>query len=284
VRLSTLVLGFLVSVAGAVGFVAYRKATEEHRVWRALLALEGGDLHSQSAGRALFDRAVARLPRPDPRVQGPSPWRVVRLGGHVLLIEADILVAVPDTFDLVVHAFGEEGNHLSSASFSGGWRIVVNGAQAAGVAELRAPLLRLDSFPESNGRDVARQYYAVVRDRLVLVRLEDSEGRALENHYAAPNHTIGPRPPERTSQEWEEALESNDPVSILEVLVWLGGGHAPAFTDPDPRIHRESRAEADLVHAVRTSLPVRARVAELESSPNAWVRDAALLAAKALPK
>ncbi len=138
-------------------------------------------------------------------------------------------------------------------------------------------ILRLDVSPAANGRDVARQYYAVIEGRLALIRLEDHQGELIENIYDPPDFAIGPRVPDRTPQEWEQALLSNDPAEILRSLVWLGGWHVRRGT-PEHRVSGESRAGAELADRVLHRPLIQRRVcAELQNSAgsNPWIRQAA---------
>jgi len=273
VKFSTLVLGFLVLVAGAMAFVGYRKVTEDHRAWRRLLALEGQDLRKNAEACGLFSRALrrGRFDVVAEASHGRRPWRIVRVGTWVLLLEVDEMVAVR------VHTFGEEGNPVSAADLYSGWGILAVGARAAVVPQVPWPILEVRSLGNEDARDVARQYYAVVDGRPVLLRLEDGRGRPLDNVYDPSNHLIGPRVPDRAPEEWEAALYSGNVAEVLRTLVWLGGRHAGPGTASPAGIYRESRAQADRVQAVRTRPGVCARVAELERSSNFWIRDAAAL-------
>jgi hypothetical protein len=134
--------------------------------------------------------------------------------------------------------------------------------------------VELQCVPFINCRPIARQYYRRLGDRLVLVRLEDDQGRYARNIYEAPNHTIGPKIPRRNAADWEASLSSTDPAEVLWALVWIGGRHADtsAFS---PGVRLETPEDAKAVAEVRQRPGVQKRIAELTLSSNPWIREAA---------
>jgi hypothetical protein len=146
------------------------------------------------------------------------------------------------------------------------------------VRNVSGDVLEVESEPVINGRDVAKQYYALIGEKLLLIRLEDSKGKLIRNVYGAPNHTIGLNQTGRSSADWAKSLESNDRAEVLAALTWLGGIHwNPGMAAPD-YLHEEM-SEARLAEEVRALETVKASVNRLRHSDDAWVRDAAKLAA-----
>jgi hypothetical protein len=124
-----------------------------------------------------------------------------------------------------------------------------------------------------------KQYYSLVGEQMLLIRLEDSEGKLIPNIYGASNHTIGLNQTGRSAAYWEKSLESNDRAEVLAALIWLGGIHwNPAVAAPD--YQHEDMSEARLAEEVRALESVKAAITRLRKSDDAWVRDAAKLAAE----
>ncbi len=111
------------------------------------------------------------------------------------------------------------------------------------------------------------------------MRLEDSAGNVLRNHYQAPNYTIGPFQPNASVAEYEEALTSQDPLVVLEALNWLGGVHLdPALPRLFPDVILESEDHLSLFIAAHRTQAIQTALAQLAQSPNPWISEAATLA------
>jgi hypothetical protein len=167
---------------------------------------------------------------------------------YTLIVEGLPHSEVPSQCRLRAQIVGATGNLLFSEEFSGGWPGEVQSGNKSSHTEAGPGLLELQCRRFIHERDIATQYYRVLKNRVVLVRLEDSDGRYVRNDYLHPNDTIGPKMPERGPQDWEASLSSEDPAEVLWALGWLGGEHGP---------------------------PLPKRVAELTSSSNPWIAEAA---------
>jgi hypothetical protein len=128
-----------------------------------------------------------------------------------------------------------------------------------------------------NGRNVAKEYFAVGGDRLRFVRMENDEGEAVQNEYVYPNFEIGIVPAGNTEEEWASMLESVDKADVLSALVFLGGRH---ITEPQRHFASEPAESkyAGLFRQLIGSPRIRELIARLRHSENEWVRQAALLA------
>jgi hypothetical protein len=199
------------------------------------------------------------------------------------LIEEFPLLTIPGNSGLSVHLFAGDGSLIRSAVFQTGWRIFVTDIRVAYLEEIGRMAIEVRSAPAINGRDVARQLYALVNDEVLLVRLEDKGGHLIRNVYGAPNHTFGFTITGRSSNEWKDALESGDSAEVLATLTWLSGTHLdPKEKVPEvagmPPVAHEDLSEAQLVRDVLNSEAVRRDIKTLMLSKNLWVRQGAKLA------
>lgn len=175
---------------------------------------------------------------------------------HYVLVEGAPLIIIPGESNGRVHLFDAGGKLLDNETFQTGWRITVTGGQLIRDSRIGVPVIELFTGAMINGRDVEHQYYGVLNDRVVLIRLEDSRGHAIRNISAPNNGLIGPEPPDRTQDEWEKALMSDDQVELLQALMWV----------------------EELPTNLRSRDSVKRRLNELRGNQNSWIREAAELA------
>ncbi|MCX5660454.1 MAG: hypothetical protein NTW19_12130 [Planctomycetota bacterium] len=123
-----------------------------------------------------------------------------------------------------------------------------------------------------------RQFYARRGDELVMVRLEDDEGKLVHAYVTNRPLRKGPAPHRLTAQQWIARLESADPVERLTGLIWLTGGHEASVSSVRKSDRRESVEESRVYEAVRDSPRTPAVLHELEGSDNPWLRDYARFA------
>jgi hypothetical protein len=204
-------------------------------------------------------------------------WRdliTLRTGGTTLVHSGIPVWAIPDQCHLRAQIFGRKGNILFEEDFPGGWRIDVISGQVSPCTEAGCGLVELHCERFINGVPVARQYYRMLKNKLVLVRLEDNRGACIENNFVYPNHTIGPPIPVRDPADWEASLSSSDPAELLWALVWIGGQHATASELNSGLLHEGAKAAAHW-QEVRIRKGVLRRLSELSAAPNVWVAEAA---------
>jgi hypothetical protein len=259
----------------------------ETAAWCVLISFEGRDLgRLDRESYVELRRAIETLTvKREPLGEYFIPRLISRLSNergqvHYVLVEELPLMSIPGDARLRVHVFDAQGKRLSNSEFTCGWRIEVTGVKRTRVPELDRNILEVGSGPVINGRDVARQYYALAGDAVVLVRLEDSKGRPVKNIFDVPGHAIGPAPAGRTAAEWERALNSDDPAEALSALMWVGG-RRPDVKRPLPWAGVEELKEARFANAVRARPSVQELLRRLGDSDNRWVREAAEMAAGA---
>jgi hypothetical protein len=276
--------------------------------WRRLLAFEGQDLwklegEPREAVAALANRLV-----PDGKEPGSFGYDFFRPrlferietadGPRLVLLVSPTLLIMPGQQWHRLHLFDEAGSLRGSSDFSSGWRTYVNEVQITARGGVKAPLLKMSvsGYPQR----AAAEYYALLGDRAVLVRLEGRDGKPVRNAYGCPYPSTGPPAPRRTAEEWARALASADAVEVLQALTWVGGRHESledlkeeqeqerrmleAYHDPpessSATLDRCPGAADDAVlyEAVRAREDVRLWLGELSKSKDAWVRQAAELA------
>jgi len=207
-------------------------------------------------------------------------WQVLvseRIGSQSVHIEAmrSEWVCTPGFCMVRASVSGDGANPRFEELFIGGYRLVVDSGCISQKKEAGPGLIELAAKRNWGGPHIAKQYYQVVGGKLLLVRLEDDDGRMIPNSYIAPNQTIGPQVPRRAAAEWENALRSTSEGEILAALTWIGGEHAHPSSKPVQYLHHEDLAMARLVEKVYERPGVRQRIVELSQSSNSWIREAA---------
>lgn len=219
---------------------------------------------------------------------GPQPWFVWKLRSatatpQFLVFEGQPIFSIPGTSSAAVHVFDAAERHLSSCAFSTGWRMDLKTARLVKEPSIGTELIEAFTEPTRQTQKIPRQqFYGLAGSRLALVRLEGATGELFRNTYIYPNQMIGPLPPRRTPEEWEAALKSDDPVVVLEALVWLAGRHLDASDAFSMRmvggVSHEDVADANLFASVWQRPGVQQAFERLVRSPTPWVSEAAKLA------
>ena len=199
------------------------------------------------------------------------------------LIEEHPLRTIPGNSGLSVHVFARDGSLMRSSVFQTGWRILITDIRVAYREQIGRKAIEVRSAPATNGRDVAKQFYALINDKVLLIRLEDKARNLIPNVYGAPNHTFGLTITGRSADEWKDALRSGDLAEVLATLTWLSGEHLdPNEPIPElsgmPTVAHEDISEARLAREVRSGRELRRQLEALRLSQNLWVRQAAKLA------
>jgi hypothetical protein len=196
-----------------------------------------------------------------------------------ILIGESPLITIPGKSGLRIQLFNLEGKLLKSMSFDSGWRIALTDIKVNYSPKIDREIIEVNSEPVINGRDVVKQYYALIGEKIMLIRLEDSKGQPIRNVYGAPNCIIGLNITGRSEEEWKKTFESNDMAEILASLSWLNGIHWNPQQNQTENWY-ENINEAKLVEKVRSDENIKGRVKNLTKSKNSWLKDAATLAIK----
>jgi hypothetical protein len=228
-----------------------------------------------------LDKIVGKVPKG--HMSEPAPWHVWRTNRNgyaryvVLLGEREGII--PGGSSACLQLFDATARRISSWSFQTGWRIDLDRGSIEFSNDLASDLIVLHMARLINGRNVAREYFAISNDRLQFVRMENDKGEAAQNEYVYPNLEIGVVPDASTMDQWAKMLESKDKADVLSALVFLGGRH---ITEPQRRFVSEPQESkyAELFRQLVGNPRIRELIERLSNSDSEWVRQAALLAAR----
>ena len=212
-----------------------------------------------------------------------APWYVWKINRNgrmryaVLIVQSEFIIPGGSTACIVL--FGPSAKRIASWCFPTGWRMTPANASIEFSNDAGSDLIVIDMARFINGRDVAREYFAVSDDRLRLVRIENHNGEAVQNEYVFPDFKIGLVPEATSVEEWANMLESVDKTVVLSALTFLGGRH---LTEPSRHFAPEPQESkyAELFQKLMESPRIRELIGDLTKSGNAWVRQAAVLAAR----
>jgi hypothetical protein len=164
-----------------------------------------------------------------------------------------------------------------------GWRMGIVDAKFYFDQSFNLPVLMFHSAPGIHGRDVARQYYGLIDDRFVLLRLEDSHGEGCTNLITHPNHTFGPFHPPRPVEYWTWLLQKAGPARALEAMNWIGGEFDMKDIDMRDRKADEMVFLRNL-EEVRNHPDILNAIKQLQNAEHPWVRENAVRAVKELTR
>lgn len=248
----------------------------------------GRDLWKQrpsKSEREYLNDLVGSLPASGGVEMEPAPWHVwkaTRDGQtrYIILLGAPEFI-VPGGSSACVQVFDPLAKKLSSWSFQTGHRITFVDASIEHSSPLATDLIVLHMSRFINGRNIAKEYFALDHDRLRLIRLEDDQGKLTQNEYVFPNYEIGLVPDAKTVEEWARLLESGDKSDVLSALIFLGGRHLDGPDrgyggGPGPL---ESKYAALFLQVI-ASPRIHDIIERLTNSDDEWIKEAAGLAAR----
>jgi hypothetical protein len=288
VAMTPKVSGLFLGSERAISLSTEQSPSEKKAAWQTLLEFENQQLpklakHQTEKVQQAIDRLIGKQ---DNAVLVPRLLTTISDSKgqkrYALIVESPLLM-IPGNSGLSVHIFAQDGSLIRSSAFQTGWRIFVKDVRIGYLPQINREALEVRSAPAINGRDVARQLYALINDDVLLIRLEDKAGHLIRNVYGAPNHTFGFTMTGRSTNEWKAALESGDFAEVLATLTWLSGTHSdPTEAVPEvsgmPPVAYEDISEARVAREVQRNEDVGRHLKTLLLSQNLWVRQAAKLA------
>ena len=120
-----------------------------------------------------LDKLLGAVPR---EMAEPAAWHVWKTNRNgqtryvVLLGKPEI--TIPGGSSAGLQLFDASGKKINSWYFQTGWRITFVSASIEFSSDLEADLIVLHMARFINGRNVAKEYFAISNDRLRLVRIE----------------------------------------------------------------------------------------------------------------
>ncbi len=202
------------------------------------------------------------------------PWWVFEYPDGMtrwILFEAYEGHDIPDRSHVRVHLFDKGWEYLGSSAFETGYEVYLREARLVWKSVVESYILEIQ---ETAGW----QFYAIIDDRIALIRLEDREHNMLQRSYIREKPWTGPATPKRTAEQWLQSLDSENPCEVLETLVWLSGRHLSPEEERLADWAQESVEDSRLVQTVRNSPELKKKLLILRESPNLWIRQAAELA------
>lgn len=205
-----------------------------------------------------LDRVVGKVPKGD--IMEPTPWHVWKTNHNgvtryiVLLGEPEMIV--PGGSSACVLLFDAASKRINNWCFQTGWRMTLDSASFEFSTDLGSDLIVLHMVRFINGRNVAKEYFAIISDRVQFVRMENDQGVAVQNEYVFPNFEIGIVPAGNTEDEWVGMLKSADKASVLSALVFLREGTSPNLRDTSHPNQRKASMQGSFSNcsAVRVSM------------------------------
>jgi len=211
-----------------------------------------------------------------------------------IVLEADPGGSIPGWSGIQVHVFDKGWKRLTKQAFPTGYRSFLKEVSLVKDNPLKQELLvaKVTSSgpfikdgdkkrPAFEQGDFQRQYYALLNDKLVLVRLEDDNGQLAQAHYRFRMSSKGPAVPNRTRDDWVRSLNSANPVEKLATLVWLSGMHLSSSETRYENHSQESVEDSKLFEAVRDTVETKKALRELANSKNSWIQEYAKFALEA---
>lgn len=293
---------------------AQEKMTERQKVWQELLTFLDKDL--SNAEKELKEKADVLLDKLIPERVGGNGKQTFRSMTHSLritkkistpkgekriaLLETQNFIILPGQQRHFIHLFSENGRLLGTTDFITGWRMISSDFSIAENKELGCYLLQLKSA--GNGYS-SKQYYALLSDSAVLVRLEISSSQTEENNrnaYGCKYPFIGAPVNQLTINERISLLNSHDKIEVLQALMWFSGRHYTilhlqqededmrkiAAKNPDVTFPStlqacpESVDDAKIFAEAQNRDDIKKILKRLSESENEWIRQTAELALK----
>ncbi len=219
---------------------------------------------------------------------------------------------VPQKPYQTIYFFDQNRKIIAQTELRTGWGMKINGIEITKNADFDFQILKITTS-RTQGFNVSEntaQYYALLNDKLVLIRLEyriednrfdkpENENLNNRNVYGCEYPSFGLPVIRKTADEWKQALFSENSIDILDALMWLGGRHysleeleydqqitdLARKADPDFNVNKSyiercpnSINDAKVFAEMKADKEVQKRLSELTQSKIVWIKEAAELA------
>jgi hypothetical protein len=195
-----------------------------------------------------------------------------------ILFEAYWCHTIPGPNLVRVSVVEETGRLIRSEVMDVGWRTYLKKITTSRRTIPRRCTVVIHIIPGS-AADICWEYLVLDKDRLILLRLENSHRQPVRNEYNLSGWTRGPLPDRRPCADWEKFLDSGNMIDQLQALLWFAG--CQWTTVPEDAV-REAPADYEEhgfeIYLLDLPERIKARLQQLTRSSNLWVRQAALLA------
>ncbi len=260
------------------------KLTNSAKAWETFLSFENQKLSPlENSRRTELSAALDELVRDD-----EGGFGSLRLISNIsnannqsfyILIGEDPLITIPGSCRLRIHLFDLDGKHLNYLSFNAGYRIGLKDIKVRYSSEIEREIIEVESEPVINGRNIAKQFYALIGTEILPIRLENDKQQTVLNIYESPDAAIGLNLSGHSAEAWKNSLKSKDTAELLASLLWLSGKHInprqlPAYYNQFPY---EDVKEAKLIQQLKADKEIKVIVQSLAESENKWLKDAANL-------
>jgi hypothetical protein len=232
-------------------------------------------------------------------------WKIQSKGKqqNYVVMDSQTLFISPGQQIQSFYFFNNEGSLINTVKFSTGRRMMVNSVSLKITDDFEFPVVKIAAGGFGSFAYSAHtvQYYALLNDSIVLVRLEAKPNYVNvtdnQNLYGCEYPAIGPKMPERTIGEWVAALSSDNEADILETLTWLGGSHSTIEelerdqkqedefrkNNPNTEFIKKTTLEKcpyiinqiQTYEGVKYRQDVLKRLHELSASRKSWIKEAA---------
>jgi hypothetical protein len=205
-------------------------------------------------------------------------WQYSNKDKQMSFVLLEINSALPRPSATAVRAtiLDRAGRPVYETTFTTGHRRYVQSVALISTSYGEYPVIAIETG--GPGPDIAIQYYARIGNRLDAIRIEDSQHCAIRNRYHLAHLQSGPAVPKQAAAEWITDILAQDNMRVLRALTWLGGVHAKGTVKTDALPGQEGLEALTLLHQVRDNAKVVNRIAELASSNDQWLREAAEMA------
>lgn len=217
-----------------------------------------------------FDQVLSEfIPAADPFVlDSTETWFFWKLNGSG---KTRFALFRPDPAPLIgssgveIRFYDPNGNLVDEVSFPTGWKIKIEDA-ALDFDEVPGETVICIKTNPFNTCMVSNQFYSINIDAngdsiVSLVRLENHNGKLIDCSYLS----IGPRPPERSKQQWIDGLSDLSKSEVLCCHTWL-------------RIENDTEAANALRAQVLQAPQTKPVLQKLSKSDHFWVAEAAAYA------